>query len=120
MKEEFLLEQRFGKPKPFRVPEGYFNQIETRMIKNITKHEVTVRKCSVIRRLVRPVTWAACMALVIGAGVIYFNNLSGRLDRVGDGSECLSSAVYADYVIDEVSDYAMLDNDDFYSYISDE
>lgn len=119
MKEEFLLEQRFGKPKPFKVPEGYFNQVEIHLIKNIQEQETAVRKHS-IRRFVRPVTWAACIALIIGAGIIYFNNLSSGLDKVDNVYDGLSSSVYADYAIDEVSDYAMLDNDDFYSYISGE
>jgi hypothetical protein len=32
----------------------------------------------------------------------------------------MSSSVYADYILDEISDYAMLDNDDIYSYVENE
>lgn len=122
MKEEILLKQKFGNNRPFKVPEGYFDSFEKKMMQSVFETEVT-KKTSVKRTFMRPLRWAACLTavLIISGGVIYFNRTATKsnLNQVSHMSENIASS-NSDYILDEISDYAMLDNDDFYSYITNE
>ncbi len=73
------------------------------------------------RRVVlrRVATWAACAAVVAGVGFFGVRGLSaGNGQDVATAGYSVPSSAYADYMIDELSDYAMLDNEDFYSYVT--
>lgn len=119
MKEEFLLEQKYGKRRPFNVPEGYFEHVEGVFMQNIQEHE---RKRAIRRRLfVRYAACAACVVMLVVSGFVLF--LSNADEGSGGPHEMAtnySSSSVSDYMMDELSDYAMLDNDDFYSYVSEE
>ncbi len=121
MKDDFFLEQKFGRELPFKVPEGYFNQFEEQLLDSLLEHKVE-RKISISRYWRRIVSVAACVVAIVVSCAIYFNknvhdDLRGHASVVSDYT---SSSIYSDYVIDEYSDYAMLDNEDFYSYVVDE
>ncbi len=118
MKEDSILEQKFGRERPFKVPEGYFSQFEKQLLDNLPEQK-SARKVSISRYWKRIVSVAACVAVVIVSGVLYFNNAQEKMQSPVSAISDMykSSSVYADYVIDEFSDYAMLDNEDFYSYV---
>lgn len=122
MKEEQLLKQKFGSQRPFKVPEGYFDSLEKSLMQNLVEPAVP-NKSSAIKAFMRPLKWAACIAAVLLVSEAIYFNRSGKesyQNRADNISENMSSAVSADYILDEISDYAMLDNDDIYSYVENE
>lgn len=122
MKEELLLKQKFGSHQPFKVPEGFFESFEENFMHNIPEAEIP-KKRSARNVWLRPMKWAACIAAVIlVSGTIYFNISDRESDLIQTDkiSDNMSSSVYSDYILDEISDYAMLDNDDIYSYVTNE
>lgn len=119
MIEEFLLEQKFGRRRPFKVPEGYFEKLEEHVIGKV--NGLPIIKRHTVWHRVRPWTWAACAAAAITVSVFCFKNVKWGDGKPSDTAlNMVAPSVSADYIIDEMSDYAMLDNDDYYSFIADE
>lgn len=122
MKEEILLKQKFGNNMPFMVPEGYFDSLEKNLMQNILEAKASQKP---LKRSIfmRPLRWVACFAAVLlVSGAIYFNGIKDKSDfnQNDNISENISSSSYSDYMLDEISDCAMFDNDDFYSYVTNE
>lgn len=124
MKEELLLKQRFGNQRPFKVPQGYFDSLEKSLIQNISEADVTSNKSFGIKFIMHPLKWAACfVSILFVIGTIYIEEvgIESKLNQADNNiSENMSSSVYSDYIFDEISDYAMLDKDDIYSYVDNE
>lgn len=127
MKEEFLLEQKYGRRNPYKVPEGYFKQFEESFMDNLRTHERQQQKrknkrAKVVRLFLRPVACAVCIALIVLSGFLFFHeNVTDGQCEADNISKSYSASVHvSDYTIDDISDYAMLDNDDIYSYVSGE
>lgn len=127
MKEEFLLEQKYGRRNPYKVPEGYFERFEESFMDNLRTHERQQQKrknkrANVVRLFLRPVACVACTVLIVLSGFLFFHeNVTEGQCEANNISKSYSAAVHvSDYTIDDISDYAMLDNDDIYSYVSGE
>lgn len=120
MNDEAMLEQKFGKQNPFRVPDGYFSDFEKKLLENISAPK-PVRKPLIYR--LKPWAWAAGTAAAVVFGVVFY---MGKSASVVSDSQTSSRITVAgthdntDYLIEEVSDYAMLDNGDIYSYVAGE
>lgn len=120
MNEETLLEQQFGKSNPFRVPEGYFSDFEKQLLADISATSVTEKP--LFRRLV-PWLWTAGTAAAVFAGTLfYIGNQASDTQQYTDNTNktVIPQHDNTDLIIDRMSDYAMLDNSDFYSYVADE
>lgn len=120
MREEFLLEKKFGKPNLFKVPEGYFETFEASVMDKIAK---PAKSKSSIKRFLRPMLYAACViAVAIFSGLYLFNTKDKDMEHIANISHStnLTSPAYNDLTLEEMSDYAMYDNDDLYSFIADE
>ena len=124
MEEELLIERKFGKLRPFKVPDGYFEALQSDIMAKLPVSAgigAVPSRRPLLRRL-RPLAWAASVAAVVAVAAVC---LSGIFSVSG---EAVASASHADMpqqsevdlTIDELSDYAMMDNDDFYSFIADE
>lgn len=119
MKEEFLLEQRFGRQRPFKTPDGYFDRLESDVMDRVGCRSVATRLT--YRRHLRRAAWAACAAVVVAFGIFCFKGMdAGTGDMHDTAFGNAASSVSEDYMMDEMSDFAMLDNDDFYYFIADE
>ncbi len=119
MKEEVFLEQKFGKRIPFSVPDGFFKEFEENLLKAIPDKTVTPSK-HIMPKLIKIIS-AACIIFAVLS--VYTYSHKDKMDikkQYSKISNSLSNAVYTDYIIDEVSDYTLLDNYDLYSYIADE
>lgn len=119
MTEELLLEQKFGKRRPFKIPEGYFECVQDDVICKVV-HMGNTRKRN-IGRFMRLAAWAACAAAVIAVGILCLGKSGvdgGSMSGTEFGGVMISANT--DYIMDEMSDYAMFDNDDYYSFIADE
>ncbi len=121
MKEEDILKTSFGKENPFRVPEGYFEALESRVMNNLPEEKASIRTVAKeipLWRRFRPyVAAAAFFGVMVGGYLIYQkNNPEAPLP-----SENVASMMQSDdYNIDTAADYAMLDNEDFYAYLAGE
>lgn len=119
MNEEYLLERKFGRPRPFKVPEGYFERLESEVVSRVAGR--MVKKRHAVMRIWRPLSLAAGIAAAVIVCAVYFNKVTtGRVSSANTILDDMSPSVYSDYLIDEMSDYAMLDNDDLYSLMEDE
>lgn len=116
MTEETFLNQRFRHKTPFTVPKDYFNDLEKRILTNI---QPTVRHK---QRWLRPVLGAACVSTAIICGTIYISVKPFSKTKLTETAthSAISLQYNADIAIDEASDFMMLDNGDFYSYVSGE
>lgn len=111
------LERRFGKGNPFIVPEGYFESMESRVISRLPDKEIRVVHYT-------PTLWkryryaalsvAACICAAVFGAVVYLNSIRVNDDSNLLGADFLSGSSY----IDCVADYAMIDNEDIYAYVS--
>lgn len=119
MNEEKFLLDNVGTERPFRVPEGYFSDFSRQMMEQLppkTLQSVPQKRFTGFRFL-RPAIAAACLvAFISGAGILYFK---------GDNSADRNVAVQqpqpvVEYSIDEMVEYAMLDNEEIYNYVIDE
>lgn len=115
-REEKYLRQRFGSESPFLVPEDYFKDFSAKMMEQLP--ETTARTVTMHTsrwRNWRPYVAAASVcAVIFGAGLFYSNHLS---DPVPAYTAAKATAV--ETTIDQAADYAMIDNDDIYSYLAD-
>lgn len=120
MDEERILEQKFGKQTPFRVPEGYFSDFENKLLNDISASASDSKPKS--HRL-RPWLWAVVSAAAVMSGVIFYLGKTGSSDSRHARNAALTNTethYSSDTYIDKVSDYAMLDNSDLYSYVAGE
>ncbi|MBQ6049419.1 MAG: hypothetical protein IJL35_02310 [Bacteroidaceae bacterium] len=115
-REEKYLRQRFGNESPFRVPEGYFGDFNARIMEQLpetTARTVTLQPSGWQRW--RPFVAAASVcAIIFGAGLFYFDHLQ---EPVPTNTAANNIAVESN--LDQAADYAMIDNNDIYSYLAD-
>lgn len=122
-KDEQILQEHFGKKNPFKVPEGYFDSFPEKLMEQLPEKQV--RKAKVVRmnrfdiRLWRAISVAAVTicAVVIGA-TYYLGNVNGtNSSSVAVDQPMISQSSSDDF--DEMADYMMADNADFYAYVAD-
>lgn len=129
IKEEQILKSRYGTQSPFRVPEGYFDELASRVMASVPEsqpaldmqsesasqgarivpmwHRAVVRKVAVI---------AGVVLLLGGASIGIGTSLSSRQAGKSVASGGWASVMHSeDNSFDEVADYAMLDNQDIYA-----
>ena len=120
MKEEILLEKTFGKLNLFKVPDGYFDNINTSIMDQISKQAPS--KTRPITKYLRPIIYAACITVSIVISTIYFYHTNKHnvkhIANVSYNNDSLNSN--SDITFEQMYDYAMFDNDDLYSFIADE
>lgn len=121
MKEEQFLLNKLGRENHFCVPDDYFDNFAQQFMDALPAgpEQVIIKEMprSIFLRLAKPLSVAACACVVLLSGMALFM-------RGGDsnGKERFASAQYSstDYDIDRIADYAMLSNEDMYSYLLDE
>ena len=111
--DELYLKQKVGNRNPFRVPEGYFEQLTEQVMNNLPEVEGP---------------WlyaAACSILALAMGVSYYfmQSQSTSADAVHMAAvtpvpSASTSDVQDNSYYDDAADYAMLDNAEIYAYLS--
>ena len=118
MDREKFLEQRLGRKQPFKVPNGYFEDFATQIMDKLPEKELQVieMKPRGWRRF-RPIAYAAasvCAAIFCVGAYLH----SGSSENVAQPvANVQKTSAYS--AIDEAADYAMMDNVDFYAYVTD-
>ena len=131
--EEQLLSE-FGNRRPFKSPDGYFDNLETRIMSQITTKETEANeetqiskkgKTTSFRRL-RPLMIAASFIglIIIGVITMHFFQDNEQLQQNNEIAATPTATTakeeFADTeYLDEAVEYMMLDKDDVYAYLAD-
>jgi hypothetical protein len=118
-KEDDIFKHQMGQENPFRVPEGYFedlvSSISTRFLDE-NQSDISLHPHRRIKLI--GIAAASICAAIFGISV-YFGRNEKQSTNVSVQKEVLSikASVYND--IDRAVDYTMFDNEDIYAYVSD-
>ncbi len=115
MNEEGYIREKMGTRNPFTVPDGYFDQLSEQIIGSLPEEAPERSPKPAIVRFMRPLLYAAaCVALVIAVSVVLRNNFNATESEqlVGQQQETVN---YSDTYMEDMADYAMLDNEDIYA-----
>ncbi len=102
--------------RPFRVPEGYFEQLKNDIIRRVVPSEDGSKVVAIESRntYLRPLIGVAASVCVAIFGVsVYMHNAGAG--AVADDPATTSELLFAS---DDAEDYIMLDNEDIYRYLS--
>lgn len=121
MKEDDeILKMQFGRRHPFKVPTGYFESLDSRIVEQLPKRQKQRFgiRLSLSRQYRRIAAVAAVACLAVCGSVIYMDKLDSRAVS-HDNALSSANAAYSDGTLDDIAEYAMMDNDDMYVLISD-
>ncbi len=110
--EEKYIKERVGQDNPFRVPEGYFEQLTQQVMNQLPERQQKSRQLRL-----RPWYYAAASIVILAVmGVsVYFHLEEDEQQQMAVSVETNTDNTY----IDEVADYAMIDNTEIYACLSD-
>lgn len=109
---EKILESGCPKESPFKVPEGYFDSLNERIMNRVDE----AGTAKVVRfRPQRIVRWAAACIVAVAICSVTFSHIAGG----ADSTEIQANVEYDDD-LQEAMDYAMIDNHDVYFMIAGE
>lgn len=116
--QENIIRNKFGQENHFRVPEGYFDNLKTKIMDKLPEDNRTVQRRTV--KLWKPLAaCAACAAGVIMSVAIYFTNNDQQAVEATAESHTEQLSEHDKY-IDTVADYAMMDNADIIACLNEE
>lgn len=120
--DEKTLAKRFGKENSFTVPEGYFDTLTERVMSNIDTKQPKIIHITPMRNY-HWKEWSCAVAACI-AGAIICVNIFNSPTQV-DNSNLMGSNItteqmggYDEEFKQEVLNYAMVDYNDVYTYMS--
>ena len=110
---EYDLRQKVGNKNPFRVPEGYFDNLTQRIVAgavNAERKEFGKTKFFTLKRII---SVAACVVFLVVA-------ISFLYDKMNVSNNMLSAQdMEIERYVGEMNEYAMFDNGDLYACIED-
>lgn len=116
-KEEYIIKQKLGNQNPFRVPDGYFDELTSKVMSQIPEHETHV--VNMRPRWYRYRTGIVAAACVVAA---FFSVGTYLHLQQNEPSQVASTQQYyydADATMDAMANYAMLDNEEIYASLQD-
>ncbi|MCF2738797.1 hypothetical protein QVN91_07275 [Bacteroides caecigallinarum] len=121
MKEDTELKNRVGKENPFKVPEGYFENIVPEIMKQLPEAEVQEEVEVTMWERVKPWVYMVAMfcGLMFGLRVMMNDRPVSTSINAGDVSMTDSVQGIPDEYIDPILDQAMMDDYTLYMYLTD-
>lgn len=121
MKEDTELKNRIGKENPFKVPEGYFENIVPEIMKQLPETEVQEEVEVTMWERVKPWVYMVAMfcGLMFGLHVMMNDRPVSTSINAGDVSMTDSVQGIPDEYIDPILDQAMMDDYTLYMYLTD-
>lgn len=121
MKEDTELKNRIGKENPFKVPEGYFENIVPEIMKQLPETEVQEEVEVTKWERVKPWVYMVAMfcGLMFGLRVMMNDRPVSTGINAGDVSMTDSVQGIPDEYIDPILDQAMMDDYTLYMYLTD-
>lgn len=109
--EEKYINDISGRQNPFRVPDGYFDEFTARLMEQIPKDGGQAKTLSLRSWLYA----AACIAVAAVMVLTYYFQQPMEAQPSVASTETNTDNTY----IDEVADYAMIDNAEIYACLAD-
>ena len=121
MKEDTELKNRLGKKNPFKVPEGYFENVVPEIMKQLPEAEVQESAEITMWERVKPWVYMVAMfcGLMFGLRVMMMDKPLSRDTASGNVSMTDSVQGIPDEYIDPILDQAMMDDYTLYMYLTD-
>lgn len=117
MKEEKELFQKIGKENPFKVPEGYFENLTQQVMERLPEKEPQPTQEISMWERVKP--WAYMAAMFVGL-MFTVQVFVGKQDRQTVPSENVSPVSdLSDEYLAPIINQTMLDDYELYQYLSD-
>ena len=126
---EDIIREKAGKENCFRVPDGYFDDFTNRMMAKLPAEDVATMKVEVKttatktqrrKSLWQPlVACAACLAAAIFSVVIIMKDGEEDAQALANRHQEETFSTSDEYV-DEIADFAMMDNADIYACLDEE
>ncbi len=125
-KEKDIL-KRCGKENPFKVPDGYFDTLTSRIMSNIPTEETKVISITPSRRKNGWMKWTGLVAACLVGALVCFNvfDKTEQKDNTQFASQTVektnvtsSDDEYQNVNAEDLLDYAMVDYTDVYCYLS--
>ena len=115
------------KNSPFKVPDSYFDSLESRLLANAGIEQRKKEKGSWTARIIamRPARWAvacACVLALVGTVYLVTTNTNDDMRAQTDNGKTLEyNADYsAEDAFNQAADYTMLDSHDMYMMLAEE
>ena len=106
---------KFTDKGQYKVPEGYFDTLADRIMANIPETRPEKKEAKIISIFkIKYAIAASFVAAIIGGAAYQFNKENDNI------SEALANtpASYGEDYVNDYIDYAMVDEDDIYKYLS--
>ena len=118
MKEEDKIQKKIGTENPFRVPDGYFENLTSEVMNRLPEKEklIAVQTEPTMWQKVRP--WLYMTAMFIGAALIIRVASSDRTPAATDRMAADETETEMEY-INMAVDNSMLDDYSLYVYLAD-
>ena len=118
MKEEDKIQKKIGTENPFRVPEGYFENLTSEVMNRLPEKEklIAVQTEPTMWQKVRP--WLYMAAMFVGAALIIRVASSDRTPAATDRMAADETETEMEY-INMAVDNSMLDDYSLYVYLAD-
>ncbi len=121
MKEDTELKKKIGKENPFKVPEGYFENIVPEIMKQLPEAEAQESVEITMWERVKPWVYMVAMfcGLMFGLRVMMMDKPVNKEMNTGNVSMTDSVQGIPDEYIDPILDQAMMDDYTLYMYLTD-
>lgn len=117
-----ILNKPYVSKGEFKVPEGYFECLSQRIMDNIPEEKATAMKPTSKKVLFMPVRLkyaiAACLTGLIAIGGILTFTQKYNSESTAVAEPTVSQDIITDEYAQDCMDYAMVDEGDMYSFIS--
>ena len=110
MNEELYIKSRMGDKNPFRVPDGYFDNLAAEVMKQVPDQQPAQS------RQVRLRPWlyaAACLLVAVLTATLYLFQPDPAPQHVA-----VATSAPSDTYVEDVADYVMADNIDIYACLA--
>lgn len=121
MKEDTELKKKIGKENPFKVPEGYFENIVPEIMKQLPEAEAQESVEITMWERVKPWVYMVAMfcGLMFGLRVMMMDKPVNKEINTDNVSMTDSVQGIPDEYIDPILDQAMMDDYTLYMYLTD-
>ena len=121
MKEDTELKKKIGKENPFKVPEGYFENIVPEIMKQLPEAEAQESVEITMWERVKPWVYMVAMfcGLMFGLRVMMMDKPVNKEMNTDNVSMTDSVQGIPDEYIDSILDQAMMDDYTLYMYLTD-
>ena len=118
-----IFDKKQLEQNPFRVPEGYFDSLNKRIMDNVAKQasaEKSEKPAKAKNVHMHVLRWAAACAcvLIVGASALIFTFKDTDTPKVPETAQ--QTITTSEDAFNQAADYTMLDNHDMYQMLAEE